>query len=83
MARFGSTVAMETTRGAKSSCRQSADALWVNPFKHDLLTSLFIYFSFSSEKAPHDAQIASAILYPVRGCRWKAHTHYHLLLTNK
>lgn len=57
--------------GAKSSCRQSADALWVNPFKHDLLTSLFIYFSLSREKAPHDAQIAT-ILYPVRGCRWKA-----------
>lgn len=28
---------------AKSSCRQSADALWVNPFKHDLLPYLFIF----------------------------------------
>lgn len=37
------TVAMETTGRAKSSCRLSADALWVKPFKHDLLTSLFIY----------------------------------------
>lgn len=39
--RFGNTVAKETTGGAEGSCRQSADTLWVNPFKHDLLSSLF------------------------------------------
>lgn len=38
--RFGNTVAKETTGGAEGSCRQSADTLWVNPFKHDLLSSL-------------------------------------------
>lgn len=42
VARFGNTVAKETTQGAKGSCRQSADALWVNPFKHDLLLSFVL-----------------------------------------
>lgn len=50
VARFGNTVAKETTGGAKGSCRQSADALWVNPFKHDLLTSLFI--SLAAKRKP-------------------------------
>lgn len=51
--RFGNTVAKETTRGAEGSCRQSADTLWVNPFKHDLLSSFFpiLYFSLSKENA--------------------------------
>lgn len=31
--------------------KESADALWVNPFKHDLLTSLFIYLYLSQEKS--------------------------------
>jgi len=53
VARNGRTVSMETTRRAKSSCRQSADALWVNPFKHDLLTSLFInLFLFQHRESP-------------------------------
>lgn len=48
--RFGNTVAKETTRGAEGSCRQSADTLWVNPFKHDLLSSFFSQPLFLSQQ---------------------------------
>lgn len=47
VARFRRPVAMETTPQAKSSCRQSADALWVNPFKH-----LYLFISPSVRRKP-------------------------------
>lgn len=52
--RFGNTVAKATTRGAEGSCRQSADTLWVNPFKHDLLSSFFspFFISLSAKRMP-------------------------------
>lgn len=50
MARFGNTVARETTPGDEGSYRQSADGLWVNPFKHDLPLSFFFLFLSQS---PH------------------------------
>lgn len=59
VARFGNTVAMETTGGDEGSYRQSADGLWVNPFKHELPLSFFFFFFFlnhylflSQPKAP-------------------------------
>lgn len=55
VARFGNTVARETTRGDEGSYRQSADGLWVDPFKHDLPLScffIFFYFYFLSQ-SPH------------------------------
>lgn len=59
-------------QGPKAAVDSQLMPLWVNPFKHDLLTTLFIYFSPSPEKAPHDARKLSAILYQERGRRWKA-----------
>lgn len=54
MARFGNTVAMETTGGDEGSYRQSADGLWVNPFKHELPLSFFeLLFISLSAKRPH------------------------------
>lgn len=48
VARFGNTVAMETTGGDEGSYRQSADGLWVNPFKHELPLSFLDYYLFLS-----------------------------------
>lgn len=53
VARFGNTVARETTQGDEGSYRQSADGLWVNPFKHDLPFVFFLLFISLSAKSPH------------------------------
>lgn len=67
-------------QGPKAAVDSQLMPLWVNPFKHDLLTALFIYFSPSPEKAPHDARKLSAILYrertQVEGCNIKTQLHY-------
>lgn len=52
MDRFGNTVAMETTGGDEGSYRQSADGLWVNPFKHELPLSFFNHYLFLSQPPP-------------------------------
>ena len=53
VARFGNTVARETTRGDEGSYRQSADGLWVNPFKRHLpLSCCFFRFSLSQSPRP-------------------------------
>lgn len=56
MARFGNTVARETTPGDEGSYRQSADGLWVNPFKHDLPLSFFFLPPFSLRSEPPPAR---------------------------
>lgn len=65
--------------GAEGSCRQSADALWVNPFKHDSLTSLLLSLFLSQwrESLPLPMNFRH---FAVRGCWWKTPLSYSLCL---